>query len=431
MPNKPTAMTLNASAIDILNTIRANAPYDYQSRVPEATQANLAQVGQSILQFQSTTNEFLSALVNRIGYVMITSKSYKNPLRQFKKGVLAYGESVEDIFVQIAKAHPFNPEVAEKEVFKREIPNVAAAFYKMNYQNFYKTTISNEQLRQAFLTNRGVVELIEGIIEQLYTGSEYDEYIIMKEMIETSANNGNLKVVSVPQINATNAKTLVTTIKGVSNQMEFMSTAYNQYGVLTHCPKSDQILLINASTDALIDVEVLASAFNMDKAEFMGRRVLVDDFGGLTGVYAALVDKNWFQVYDVNIGFTENYNGQGLYWNYFYHVWKIFAVSPFANAVIFSSQTVTPPTKIEVTPATANGKRGSLVYFKAAVTATDYTGKNVNWSLTPATSPSTINDGVVAISNQETNSTLTITATDDSGKVSGTATLTVTNPLTA
>lgn len=85
MPNKPTAMTLNASAIDILNTIRANAPYDYQSRVPEATQANLAQVGQSILQFQSTTNEFLSALVNRIGYVMITSKSYKNPLRQFKK----------------------------------------------------------------------------------------------------------------------------------------------------------------------------------------------------------------------------------------------------------------------------------------------------------------------------------------------------------
>ena len=127
--------------------------------------------------------------------------------------------------------------------------------------------------------------------------------------------------VNIPAVSSDNTKTIVSTIKGVSNQLEFMSSTYNSMGVLTHTRKNRQVLIIDAALDAAIDVDVLAYAFNMDKAEFMGRRVLVDNFGELTGVVAALVDEDWFMVYDNFIGFTENYNGQGLYWNYFYHVW--------------------------------------------------------------------------------------------------------------
>lgn len=427
MATKPTIKTVNASAMDILNVIRANASSTYQERIPEATQDNIREIGNAMLTYESTQNEFLNALVNRIARVIITSKSYQNPLRMFKKGVLEFGETIEEIFVNIARAHQFDPAVAEKEVFKREIPDVNAVFHKMNYQNFYKTTISNEQLRQAFLSYQGISDLIARIVDSLYTGSEFDEFLVMKQLIVDAANDGKMYAVTIPEVTPDNAKTIVAKIKGISNSMEFMSTTYNSMGVLNYTKKENQIFLIDAAFDAMIDVEVLASAFNMSKAEFMGQRVLIDNFGELTGVYAAIVDKDWFMVFDNWIGFTENYNGQGLYWNYFYHCWKTFSTSPFSNAVLFTTAT-TAVTGVTVTPPTTELVKGSSMQFTASVVTTGYVPKGVTWSVTGATDTvsSITPDGILTVPSTETNTTLTVTATsvyDISKKGTSTVTL--------
>jgi hypothetical protein len=427
MATKPTIKTVNASAMDILNVIRANASSTYQERIPEATQDNIREIGNAMLTYESTQNEFLNALVNRIARVIITSKSYQNPLRMFKKGVLEFGETIEEIFVNIARAHQFDPAVAEKEVFKREIPDVNAVFHKMNYQNFYKTTISNEQLRQAFLSYQGISDLIARIVDSLYTGSEFDEFLVMKQLIVDAANDGKMYAVTIPEVTPDNAKTIVAKIKGISNSMEFMSTTYNSMGVLNYTKKENQIFLIDAAFDAMIDVEVLASAFNMSKAEFMGQRVLIDNFGELTGVYAAIVDKDWFMVFDNWIGFTENYNGQGLYWNYFYHCWKTFSTSPFSNAVLFTTAT-TAVTGVTVTPPTTELVKGSSMQFTASVVTTGYVPKGVTWSVTGATDTvsSITPDGILTVPSTETNTTLTVTATsvyDTSKKGTSTVTL--------
>ena len=417
MATKPTIKTVNASAMDILNVIRANASSTYQERIPEATQDNIREIGNAMLTYESTQNEFLNALVNRIARVIITSKSYQNPLRMFKKGVLEFGETIEEIFVNIARAHQFDPAVAEKEVFKREIPDVNAVFHKMNYQNFYKTTISNEQLRQAFLSYQGISDLIARIVE----------FLVMKQLIVDAANDGKMYAVTIPEVTPDNAKTIVAKIKGVSNSMEFMSTTYNSMGVLNYTKKENQIFLIDAAFDAMIDVEVLASAFNMSKAEFMGQRVLIDNFGELTGVYAAIVDKDWFMVFDNWIGFTENYNGQGLYWNYFYHCWKTFSTSPFSNAVLFTTET-TAVTGVTVTPPTTELVKGSSMQFTASVVTTGYVPKGVTWSVTGTTDTvsSITPDGILTVPSTEPNTTLTVTATSvyDSSK-KGTSTVTL------
>lgn len=427
MATKPEIKTMNASAMDILNVIRANASSTYQERIPEATQDNIREIGNAMLTYESTQNEFLNALVNRIARVIITSKSYQNPLRMFKKGVLEFGETIEEIFVNIARAHQFDPAVAEKEVFKREIPDVNAVFHKMNYQNFYKTTISNEQLRQAFLSYQGISDLIARIVDSLYTGSEFDEFLVMKQLIVDAANDGKMYAVTIPEVTPDNAKTIVAKIKGVSNSMEFMSTTYNSMGVLNYTKKENQIFLIDAAFDAMIDVEVLASAFNMSKAEFMGQRVLIDNFGELTGVYAAIVDKDWFMVFDNWIGFTENYNGQGLYWNYFYHCWKTFSTSPFSNAVLFTTET-TAVTGVTVTPPTTELVKGSSMQFTASVVTTGYVPKGVTWSVTGTTDTvsSITPDGILTVPSTEPNTTLTVTATSvyDSSK-KGTSTVTL------
>lgn len=425
MPTKPTIQTLNANCVEILNAIRANASSTYQERIPVATQNNIREIGNAMMTYEATQNEFLTALVNRIGRVIITSKSYSNPLRVFKKGILEYGETVEEIFVNIAKAKQFDPAVAEDEVFKREIPDVNAVFHKMNLQNFYKVTVSNEQLRQAFLSAQGINDLVGYIVDSLYTGAEFDEYLTMKQLIVDAATNGEMYAVNIPAVSAENAKAIVSTIKGVSNQLEFMNSTYNSMGVLTHTRKPRQVLIMDAAFDATIDVEVLAYAFNMEKAEFMGRRVLVDNFGSLTGVVAALVDEDWFMVFDNFIGFTENYNGQGLYWNYFYHVWKTFSTSPFSNAILFTTQNV-GVTSVTVSPNAIQHTTGNVqtVQLTANVVTTGYAPKDVVWSTSSDTA--TVDDKGLLTIPTTTDTTFTVTATsvyDDTKN--GSATVTV------
>ena len=427
MPTKPKIQTMAANGVDILNAIRANASSTYQERIPVATQENITEIGNAMLTYQPTANEFLEALVNRIARVIITSKSYSNPLRMFKKGMMSYGETIEEVFVNIAKANQFDQEKAETNVFNRAIPDVMSCFHRMNLQNFYKTTISNEMLRQAFLSAQGINDLVSRIVDSLYTGAEFDEYLTMKHLIEDAATNGKMAAVNIPAISAENAKEIVTKIKAISNAMEFMSADYNAMGVLTHSSKDRQVLILDAQFDATIDVEVLAYAFNMSKADFMGRRVLVDNFGSLTGVAAALVDEDWFMVFDNWIGFTENYNGEGLYWNYWYHVWKTFSTSPFSNAVLFTTGTV-GVTSVSVTPGTATVNKGQSAQFAANVVTTGYAPKGVTWSVTGAeqTTSSISPDGLLKVAANEPNTTLTVTATStyDSSK-SGTATITV------
>lgn len=427
MPTIPKIQKMTANSVEILNAIRAQADAEYQNRIPIATQENLREVGNAMMQYRPAQNTFLNTLVNRIARVIITSKSYQNPLREFKRGIMEYGETVAEYFVNIAKAHQFDPAVAEKEWMKREIPDVQGVFHTMNYQNFYKVTISDRELRQAFLSQDGVTDLIARIVDSLYTGSEYDEFLIMKQLIVDAAQDGKMYPVQIPAISAANAKEIVTIIKSISNDMAFMKAKYNSMGVLTATPKNDQILILDSRFDAVIDVEVLASAFNMEKAEFMGRRILIDDFADLTGVVAAIVDSDWFMVFDNMLEFTENYNGEGLYWQYWYHCWKTFSNSPFANAILFTTDTV-QATAVTITPAAPSTTKGQQIQFQAVVSGTGYIPQDVSWSVTGQQSQDTkINRaGLLTVAADETATSLTVKAISGyNPSISKTVTVTV------
>ena len=458
MPVIPNIVKLSGTSTDILNAIRNENGGYYQSVVPiaDGTTDSIRQIGSVVMGDAQLQNAFLNALINRIGRVIITSKMYENPWAGFKKGMLEYGETVEEIFVNIAKPHQFDPEVAENEIFKRVIPDVRAEFHPMNYQKFYKVTVSNDQLRQAFLSWQGITDLIGKIIDSLYTGANFDELVTMKYLVARFALAGNIYPVNIPAVNADNARNIVSTIKGISNELEFLKDQYNISGVMTTSPKSDQYLIMNAKFDAVIDVEVLATSFNMNKAEFMGHRVPIDSFDLSKGEIArlnelfkddpaykpftqeeltqlktipcALVDKDWFMVFDNYQNMTEQYNGQGLYWNYFYHVWKTFSVSPFSNGILFTTETPAI-TSVTVSPSTASVAKGNMLQLTSKVVGTGFVDKDVIYSIAGTVKPSTTisKNGLLKIGSDETASTITVNATSVfDGSKKGTATITVT-----
>ena len=434
MPTIPKTQTLSATSVDILNAIRNSASTNYRDFVPTATNTteSIRRIGEIIMQYTPLQNEFLNALVNRIARVIITSKMYTNPLSMFKKGLIDFGETIEEIFVNIANPHQYDVAESESKVFAREIPDVRAAFHTLNYKKFYKQTIQNKDLNQAFLSWDGITDLISKIVNAMYTAANYDEFVTTKYMLAKAILDGRLTPITV---NSGDAKSAVTKIKGVSNAITFMSNNYNVAGVQTFTDKNEQYLLVNSQFDSEIDVEVLASAFNMSKAEFMGHRILIDGFGtldiarlnalfkddpyyeepsqdtlnALNAIPAVLIDKNYFMIFDNMYEFTENYNGQGLYWNYFYHTWKTFSVSPFANSVVFVPDTPSV-TSVTVSPSAITCKKGQTVQLTAEVVTENYAPKTVTWTSDSDGVTVSIN-GLVTVSSSASASTANITAT--------------------
>lgn len=428
MPVKPQYAAAKYSEMPkgqaILNVIRANASSAYQERVPEATQENITEIGNPILKYQAVANEFLDALVNRIGLVLITSRSYNNPLKEFKRGEVTLGETVEEIFVNIIKAEPYYQVDAEgktdcQDLYQRRLPDVKAVFHTRNRQDKYPVTISNDDLRAAFISYQGVEDLVAKIIEAVYTSDEYDEFLLMKHVFLEAGNRGALYPITIPDpTDETTGKKAMSVLRKASLDLNFMSDKYNYMGVTTHTPTREQVIFILTSLSATVDVEVLASAFNMDKADFIGRRVIVDDFGGLEtkGVVAILADREWFMVFDNYLAMTEVYNGARLYWNYFLHHWETLSYSPFKNAIAFTTQAPTV-TGVTVTPPTQSLTKaaGGVVKFTANVEGTGIISPLVKWSVAGGTGVTfvTESDGSVTVTVPagQTKDSITVTAT--------------------
>lgn len=366
--------SLNASTIDILNTIRANASYEYQNLVPEITDATeIPKVGEVLYGYPAMANQFLNALVNRIALVRVKSAVFNNAYAELKKGYLEFGETVEEVFVNIAKAREFNPDKGEARELKRTIPDVRTAFHTMNWRVQYPVTIQDEDLRMAFTSVNGVTDLIAKIVDSVYTAAEYDEYLLFKYLMIKGIAHGKMYPVS---IGAGDMSEAAIAFRGTSNKLTFMGKKYNASGVTTTTPKADQYIFMDSDYNASYDVQVLAGAFNMDKADFIGKLKLIDDWTTfdndrfseimansdmvekvtpaelelMKNVKAVLVDAEWFQIYDNQNKFTEKYVASGMYWNYFYNVWKTVSYSPFSNAVVFVADgaTITNPASFTV-----------------------------------------------------------------------------------
>ena len=290
MPTIPKNVKLSATPQAIAKAVLGDNPEVFANPpVIADTSESVKALGDYIFTYSARQNAFLNALVNRIGYVLITSKLYDNPLRQFKKGILEFGETVEEIFVDLAKPFQFDPEKAETDIFKREIPDVKAAYHTLNFQKFYKVTISNDELRQAFLSWQGIDNLIARIVDTLYTSLNYDEYLVTKYMIAINALNGNMATTTIAALDKANADDFSIEARSVSNLLVEMSTKYNYAGVHTYTNKDDQYLFLTARGSAVIDVGSLAVAFNMDKAEFMGHTVVINSFSDIDKIGRAHV----------------------------------------------------------------------------------------------------------------------------------------------
>lgn len=373
------AVKTNVS-VDVLNRLRNEASINYQTAVPIATADAdvIKEIGKIILDSPNLQNEFSSWLINRIAKVIIWNGTFENPLRVFNKGLLEFGDVIEEVFVDLCRPYQYSESVAERKVFARVSANIKSNFHVVNSYVFYKQTINRAQIKKAFMSVDGVEDLINKITGAMIVSANYDDYQMYKYLIAKAALNGNVAIIPVTAISdEASAKNALKTFKATSNNFEILGRKYNTMGVANNSPKEDQYLIIDNDNDASLSVDALAYMFGPAFADNDAKKIRIDGFDDLDierlrymmcpkdengepiedptssdfepftsdeltalgNIEAVLLDEAWFQNYTQLFETSAIRNPEGLSENMWLHVWKCYAMSPFANGAIFASGT--------------------------------------------------------------------------------------------
>jgi hypothetical protein len=417
----------------ILNAIRNDATSEYRNRIPKATQANLRDTLNSLTQYRPMWNQFVDALVNRIGSVVARNISWTNPLQEFKRGMLNYGDTIEEIQVGLLKAHIYDPDrdYMEKAIFGTEAPEVQANFHRVNRENFYKITINEPQLQRAFLENGGLSSFVSQLMAAPSTSDQWDEFLMTCKLFSEYESNGGFYRVQIPDIasiesSPDDARKALRSILAVNGNMRYVSRQYNAARMPTFANADEMVMFTTPEFQAAINVEALAAAFNIEKADIPNRVITIPKaMFEINGCEAILTTKDFFVLADTRLENASQYNPVSLGMNYFLHHWEIISASRFAPAVMFSTlhrdeiviknEPITGITDISFEGDATNVMRGGLVAF----TASGKTAKSDNppngaviWSVSGGTSNRThiTSTGVLHCGYDETATTLTVKA---------------------
>lgn len=407
---------LTGSPLNVINAVRQGASVDYKEYVPYATNNAdvIRKIGAILYDNPILFNEFANGLINQIGLVIFTSALfYENPWQFAVKGALDYGETVEEIYIGLCEPHKYDAAVAESKWMAREIPDVHTAFHVVNYQHFYKSTIQRETLQKAFMNVGSLERFITEVIGAMYTSAQYDIYQTLLYLTAILIKDGSITSVRVAGTDTeTDSKNTVKVLRSTAPLLESMLPNFTISGVRSQTFRKDQILLINSIVEADLGVDVLASAFNLPYVEYMQRRFsyapfqyldvarltalatdekgnvdptyhefTAEELADLDNVVGILVDEDFYQCYVRLLeSRTSPENGEGLYYNNWYHVWMIMGVSPFKNAVLFNKSASVGVSEITVSPSSATMYVGTQLQLSATVQTTGFASQAVTWT---------------------------------------------------
>ena len=292
--------------------------------------------------YTAVSNQFLEALHNKVLYQTVASMNFANPFKQFDSFPINYGDTIENIFVEMPKGYAFNKDATDP--FTKVVPSVKALYATINYEMQYATTIEDSLLRRACLTEYGFMGLIDSILGQLAKAMSLDEYFATIGML----NNKDLfaqgiETLSVSGDDAAIAKTVTKKIINTVSSFKLPMTTNNKLGVMQVTDPSDVLLIIKYGLLDDINLDYLTGVFNLSKVDLVKRIIQVDGFkiandsGTLVGedIDFMIVDTKAFDMHTALQDGGLIYNPKGKYTNHFYNLWKIMSFKYFYNARAF------------------------------------------------------------------------------------------------
>lgn len=351
-----------------LNKIRQISSDIYHQYIPILEDdTDISTLATPVLTVPEVYNEFCNALVNRIVYTQIATKTFNNPLRGLEGNVMPLGYAGQEIYVNPAKGRQYNVNDFAGILQKYEA-DVKVQYLIKNMDIQYPLTVVRTKLKEAFVSWDSLDSFITGLTNSLYNGMYIDEFKWTKALV-SSAYKGNLvqvETISSPLTSADTAKAFTKKARELFLNFQMPSTSYNAWSkvggsgspVTTWTNPEDIVILIRNDIRAHLDVEVLANAFQIDKATLMGNIYPVDNFNVYddegtqifdgSNLFALIADRNWFKIKPIDQFMENGYNANNRAMQYYLNNIKMYEFSLFANAVAFATAEATVnPTAIK------------------------------------------------------------------------------------
>ena len=310
---------------------------DFQQRIPDPTVNGIAATMDALFapMNQQYYNQFVDILVNRIGMTYVRGQQFDNPLAPFKGAKLNYGSTIQEIVPKWIKAHAYEDDV--ETLLKTHRPDAVQIFHSQNRRDQYPITVNADELRTAVTDEYGLNNLVARIMDVPRNSDEYDEYrIILNLLAYYEENYGFHKIKVTEPTDETTARALLKQIRAVAGKLRFPSTVYNNVPVPVFAANDELVLMVTPDALASIDVDALAAAFNIDRAEIQMRTVVVDEFP-VADAIALLTTRDFFVCNDTLYNTTSFYNPQTLGTTYYLNHWGVYSVTPAVPAVLFTT----------------------------------------------------------------------------------------------
>ena len=396
---------------------------------------------------ENLMNEFLNVLVKRIIYTQVVNyKLFNNPLAFLEGEKMPLGAIGQEIFINPAEGRDFNVDDFAGLLAKYEA-DVKVQYMHLNSDKQYPVTITRAKLKDAFTSWANLEGFIDAISQSLYNGAYIDRYNFTKGLVTQAYNNNSavIEVIDEPNTEA-KAHAFLTKARTIFLNMQEPTADYNAwrkvggYGrdVLTWTDPDDIVFLIRNDLASYIDVNVLASAFNIDKASLLGRIKYIQDFnvrdkkGNVvldgSNILAMIADKAWFRIKNQEVTMDEFYNANNRTWQMYLNDVNMYQYSLFSNCVIFATAepqvtitgldvseddvtvAVSATKKIQVytTPAQANTPSITVASSDSDVATATITGREITIT---GVAPDVSSDGEATITVSAGNVTKTISVT--------------------
>jgi len=335
--------------VQIANAIRNEASPEYKRNVPVATQANIRENLENLYHYTAGRNEFVPALINKIGETLVLPYIYENGLAEFKGGMLNSGDTVEEIIVGLARAYTYDPsrEYGEGTLFGIEALDVQTSHHKITRTEFYKVTINDLMLKRAFLNDEsGLWDFVAQCMASATNADNADEFTQTLALIPEYYRLGGFFKVNVPDITSAGertdeAKSFLKIVRALCDTLPLRPvTHYNAAKMPMVTKVEDLMLFTTPSAKASLDVDGLAALFNVTLAELPTRIVLIpeEDVADIPGFQGVLTTRNFFVIRDTLIETREQQNAAGLYSNFFFHHHSIISASRFTTAILLTTE---------------------------------------------------------------------------------------------
>jgi len=428
------------TALNKMREMSVDSGSIYHQYVPVVTDSTtIGEFGVPILDSQNLNvmNDFVS-LLKKVVYTAVYNKTFNNPLAQLEGERMPLGNFIEDAYVNPAKARGFNVNDFAGLLQKYEA-EVAVQYLNVNSDLQYMVTLTREKIRNAFTSWDNLEALITGYINSLYNGAYITRYNQTKGLVTAAYKGNNVQYQVISDVtDEQSGKALIRQLRAAFSKMQIPSTKYNAWekvkgdrlALKTWCNPEDIVVLISADIEALVDVEVLAVAFNMSKADFLGRVIVVDDFnqynddGTLavdgSAIKAMIADRSWFKIKTQDFAMDEFYNMNNRTWQYGLNDVRMVNFSLFAPALVFATAAPSvDATDLDIETASVTLKAGETVKVPFEITPANATSTiSVTSSASTYATGSVSGRNIVVEGKAEGSATLTVAANGHSDTIS-------------